>query len=64
MITTVNQVSSAWFDTQWDKFQQMWIYGKILWTHQFKHLYYYMKNGCNLIGLEQRYFSLIWNTYM
>ena len=27
-------------------------------------LYYYMKNFCNLIGLEQCYFSLIWNTYM
>ena len=23
-----------------------------------------MKNFCNLIGLEQWYFSLIWNTYM
>ena len=37
MITLVNQVSSAWFDTRllrkslhikWDKFQQMWIYEK------------------------------------
>ena len=28
------------------------------------YLYYYMKNFCNLIGLEQWYFSLIWNTYM
>ena len=27
-------------------------------------LYYYMRNFCNLIGLEQCYFSLIWNTYM
>ena len=27
-------------------------------------LYYYMKNFCNLIGLEQWYFTLIWNTYM
>ena len=26
-------------------------------------LYYYMRNFCNLIGLEQWYFSLIWNTY-
>ena len=26
------------------------------------YLYYYMKNFCNLIGLEQWYFSLIWNT--
>ena len=25
---------------------------------------YDMKNFCNLIGLEQGYFSLIWNTYM
>ena len=24
--------------------------------------YYYMRNFCNLIGLEQWYFSLIWNT--
>ena len=24
-------------------------------------LYYYMRNFCNLIGLEQWYFSLIWN---
>ena len=27
-------------------------------------LYYNMRNFCNLIGLEQWYFSLIWNTYM
>ena len=27
-------------------------------------LYYYMNNFSNLIGLEQWYFSLIWNTYM
>ena len=27
-------------------------------------LYHYMRNFCNLIGLEQWYFSLIWNTYM
>ena len=27
-------------------------------------LYYYMRNFCYLIGLEQWYFSLIWNTYM
>ena len=27
-------------------------------------LYYYLRNFCNLIGLEQWYFSLIWNTYM
>ena len=28
----------------------------------FEKLYYYMRNYCNLIGLEQWYFSLI--TYM
>ena len=27
-------------------------------------LYYYMRNFCKLIGLEQWYFSLIWITYM
>ena len=27
-------------------------------------LYYYMRNFCNVIGLEQWYFSLISNTYM
>ena len=30
----------------------------------FISLYYYMKNFCNFIGLEQWYFSVIWNTYM
>ena len=30
----------------------------------FKGLYYYMRDYCNLIGLKQWYFSLIWNTYM
>ena len=30
----------------------------------FHMLYYYMINLCNLIGLEQWYFSLIWNAYM
>ena len=30
----------------------------------FQLLYYYMRNFCNLIGLEQLYFCLIWNTYM
>ena len=29
-----------------------------------QNLYYYMRNSCNLIGLEQWYFSLIWSTYM
>ena len=28
------------------------------------YLYYYMENFYNLIGLEQWYFTLIWNTYM
>ena len=27
-------------------------------------LYYYMRNFCNLIGLDHWCFSLIWNTYM
>ena len=31
---------------------------------EFWFLYFYMRNFCNLIGLEQWYFSLIWNTYM
>ena len=30
---------------------------------KFLRLYYYMRNFCNLIGLERWYFSLIWNTY-
>ena len=30
----------------------------------FHPLYYYMRNFCKLIGLEQWYFSLIWNIYM
>ena len=30
--------------------------------HKFQPLYYYMRNFCNFIGLEQWYFSLIWNT--
>jgi len=34
------------------------------WLVRFPGLYYYMRNFCNLIGLEQWYFSLIWNTYM
>ena len=33
-------------------------------SKDFRGLYYYMRNFCNLIGLEQWYFSLIWNTYM
>ena len=31
---------------------------------KFQRLYYYMRNFCNLIGLEQWHFSLIWNTYV
>ena len=31
---------------------------------KFVSVYYYMGNFCNLIGLEQWYFNLIWNTYM
>ena len=27
-------------------------------------LYYFMRNFCKLIGLEQWYFSWIWNAYM
>ena len=33
-------------------------------VHMYLNLYYYIRNFCNLIGLEQWYFSLIWNTYM
>ena len=35
-----------------------------LGKYSFCNLYYNMRNFCNLIGLEQWYFSLIWNTYM
>ena len=31
-------------------------------NQEFHSLYYYIRNFCNLIGLEQWYFSLIWNT--
>ena len=31
-------------------------------TRLLPRLYYYMRNFCTLIGLEQWYFSLIWNT--
>ena len=40
------------------------------WINVFRHwikfllLYYYMRNFCNLIGLEQWYLNLILNTYM
>ena len=43
--------------------------GQIIWAHQelanlvLKSLYYYIRNFRNLIGVEQWYFSLIWNTY-
>ena len=40
----------------------MWILG-LIWV-KLHLLYYYRRNFCNLIGLEQWYFSLIWNTYM
>ena len=30
----------------------------------FRPLYSYMRNFCIVIGLEQWYFTLIWNTYM
>ena len=33
-------------------------------NQEFHSLYYYIRNFCNLIGLEKWYFSLIWNTYM
>ena len=31
---------------------------------KFQRLYYYVRNFYNLIGLEQWYFSLMWNAYM
>ena len=37
---------------------------KVAVVEMFNLLYYYMRNFCNLIGLDQWYFSLIWNTYM
>ena len=39
-------------------------YGQGHLDEKLRLLYYYMRNYCNLIGLEQWYFSLIWNTYM
>ena len=34
-------------------------------NHYFRSLHYYMKSFCNLIAfIEQRYFRLIWDTYM
>ena len=37
---------------------------KLTWrTPLLPDLYYYVGNFCNLIGLEQWCFSLIWNTY-
>ena len=39
-------------------------FGLSLYSNQeFHSLYYYMRNFGSLIGLEQWYFSLIWNTY-
>ena len=41
------------------------IYTRFLFrSFSFPVLYCYMRNFCNLIGLEQWYFSLIWNTDM
>ena len=41
------------------------IYTRFLFrSFSFPVLYCYMRNFCNLIGLEQWYFTLIWNTYM
>ena len=37
--------------------------GDVVWQ-AFRLLYYYMRNFCNLTGVEQWYFSLIWNTYV
>ena len=37
---------------------------KLTFQYVLRPLYYYMRNFCSLIGLEQWYFSLIWNTYM
>ena len=34
------------------------------WNTSVPHIPYYFRNFCNLIGLEQWSFSLIWNTYM
>ena len=34
-------------------------------NHYFRRLHYYIKSFCNLIAfIEQRYFRLIWDTYM
>jgi len=35
---------------------------EVPWS-QLHLLYHYLRNFCNLIGGEQRYLSLIWNTY-
>ena len=40
----------------------MYFHKNCNYTREWGSLYYYMKNYCNLIGLEQWYFSLIWNT--
>ena len=41
----------------------MWTFHEA-WFLLYLNLYYFMRNFCNLIGLEQWYFSLIWNTYV
>ena len=47
-------------------FVQLYTYTRSIQKQLIKYdtLYYYMRNFCNLIGLEPWYFSLIWNTYM
>ena len=53
---------------QWQRQLKWWkMVQKQDWScisDKYHHLYYYMTNFFNLIGLEQLYFSLIWNTYM
>ena len=65
----VNQLF-PWFSHElWQRrFPHHWMKGKDFIGDElllnFGALYYYVRNFCNLIGLEQWYFSLIWNTYM
>ena len=43
----------------------VWFQTKLHSTQfNYHYLHYYMKNFCKFIGLEQWYFSLIWNIYM
>ena len=42
----------------------IWITIPLMPKRKLALLYHYMRNFCNLIGLERWYFSLIWNTYM